>query len=447
MNPEVPSPDIPETLDALRVPVESLNPYSDNPRRGDLERIVESLERNGQYRPIVVNKRDRSILAGNHTFHAAKSLGWNEIAATFVDASDEEARRIVLVDNRTNDLAAYDDEALIGMLDAIREAEGPDGLLGTGFLESELDQLLADFDGGSREDDERYSEPDDLPEQPEPTTKVGDLWHLGDHRLLCGDSTDPEAVARLCGDESAALLFTSPPYGDAREYRGGKDLGVDNLASVLERFADRAKLLAVNLGILRKDGAIVPYWQAYIDAAERGGLKLVSWNVWDRATAFSIAQQTAMFPIEHEWIFCFAREPFDLNRTVENKGGGKIMTGVSNRQKDGTVSRKKRVRVHSHRPIGTIIRESPALGENSEHPAIFPVRLPAHYIEAASDPGDLILDPFLGSGTTLIAAHDLGRRCSGLELDPAYCDLILRRFQEYTGKQPTRDGDAHDFGS
>lgn len=437
---------IPETLDSLAVPINDLTPYEQNPRQGDISLIAESLERNGQYRPIVVNKRGNVILAGNHTFWAAKELGWSSIAATFVDADEETARRIVLIDNRANDLASYDDEALAGMIQAIVDAEGPEGLIGTGFDTDDLDGILAELES------EGEPVPDPEPATPalpdKAVTKPGDLWQLGDHRLLCGDSTDKEQVERLIGDhDRAALLFTSPPYLDAREYGGGKNLEVSDLARFIETFEPHVRLMAVNLGLIRRDGALVTYWDAYIEQAASAGLKLISWNIWDRGMPWSVAQQTAMFPLEHEWIFIFGQEPFDLNLTVPNKTAGEDRKNISNRQPDGSIEYRATKEIRSHRALGTLIRMAPANGQTTGHPAVFPIGLPAAYIEAASDPGDLILEPFGGSGTTLIAAHDAGRTCFTMELDPAYCDVICRRFQETTGIVPVReaDGKPRDF--
>lgn len=136
---------IPETLASLVVPIGSVRPYGDNPREGDVGAICVSLERNGQYRPIVVNERDGQILAGNHTWKAAVQLGWDEIAATFVDVDDETARRIVLVDNRSNDVASYDEYALVELLEEIVAEQGVNGLVGTGFDGDDLDELLRDL--------------------------------------------------------------------------------------------------------------------------------------------------------------------------------------------------------------------------------------------------------------------------------------------------------------
>jgi ParB-like chromosome segregation protein Spo0J len=128
---------IPPTLTALKVPVTGLIPYGNNPRRGNIDVIVESLTHHGQYRPIVVRAKTFEVLAGNHTLAAAKELGWKEIAATFVDVSDDEAARIVLVDNRAADLGTYDDEVLADLLASLPDLDG------TGFDPDDLATLMA----------------------------------------------------------------------------------------------------------------------------------------------------------------------------------------------------------------------------------------------------------------------------------------------------------------
>jgi hypothetical protein len=130
---------IPATLEQLSVPISGLTPYGQNPRRGNLQVIVDSLERHGQYRPIVVRAGTNEVLAGNHTLMAAQELGWSEIAATFVDVSDDEAARIVLVDNRATDLGSYDHALLLDLLGELAESDAK--LLGTGYTDDDLDAL------------------------------------------------------------------------------------------------------------------------------------------------------------------------------------------------------------------------------------------------------------------------------------------------------------------
>lgn len=132
-------------LTTERVMIDSLSPYPDNPREGDIGAIAVSLEQNGQFRPIVVNRRDLTILAGNHTWKAAKYLGWPDIAVTFVDVDEQQARKIVLADNRHNDLASYNDDILAELLQQIVTGEGVEGLLGTGYDGDDLDRLTKDI--------------------------------------------------------------------------------------------------------------------------------------------------------------------------------------------------------------------------------------------------------------------------------------------------------------
>lgn len=137
---------IPETLDALRVPIDSVSESNPNPRAADVEQIAQSLRAHGQYRPIVVNRRTSRVLAGNHTHRAARSLGWEEIAATFVDVSDDEAKRILLIDNRLPDLAVYDDRVLAELLDSLGD------LHDTGYTQADLNTLLATFTPADEDD-------------------------------------------------------------------------------------------------------------------------------------------------------------------------------------------------------------------------------------------------------------------------------------------------------
>lgn len=183
---------VPDTLAELAVPIDDVHPYEHNPRRGDLAALRKSLEAHGQYRPIVANRRTSEVLAGNHTWQAAKALGWDHIAVTWVDVDDEAAARIVLVDNRTNDLSGYDDAALAELLSTL-----PD-LTGTGYDDTFLAELLSDEDEPVQLTDPDQAAP--LPKA-EPISKAGDVWTLGKSTLLVGDATDTAAVLTAIDDD------------------------------------------------------------------------------------------------------------------------------------------------------------------------------------------------------------------------------------------------------
>ncbi len=171
-----------------QLPVAELTPYRANPRRGDVAAIRESLEATGQYRALVVRSDTLEVLAGNHTLAAMRDLGYEKALVHLVDVDDETARRIVLADNRTAELAGYDDEALAGLLAEM------DSLEGTGWDQVAVDELLAELEPDRSGAD---TEPADVPT--DPRTKPGDLWLLDKHRLLCGDATVVEDVRKLLG--------------------------------------------------------------------------------------------------------------------------------------------------------------------------------------------------------------------------------------------------------
>jgi len=193
---------IPSTLDALKVPIDGLTPYGANPRRGNVSVIVESLARHGQYRPIVVRAKTFEVLAGNHTLAAAKELGWTEIAATFVDCTDDEAARIVLVDNRSADLGDYDDTALLELLEGL-DAD----LLGTGYADQDLENLRTILDAAAWGDGPRSPSGDGDVDDPtfDPridlrvSTRVFEAW-----RQLLDQYDGTDDAAKLAAHLTAA---------------------------------------------------------------------------------------------------------------------------------------------------------------------------------------------------------------------------------------------------
>jgi DNA modification methylase len=268
-------------------------------------------------------------------------------------------------------------------------------------------------------------------------TKAGDLWVLGNHRLLCADATDSASINKLFEDRIAELCFTSPPYAEQREYNGGKKLSTEHLASFISVASNVCRFFVVNLGIARKDSALVRYWDDYISAAEKSGLKLLSWNVWNRQgfAGFSVAQITAMFAIEHEWILVFGQASKKLYQTIPNKGAGVISKSGTNRRKDGGVEKIEDIEISTMRQLGTIYSGGVETSPEGNHPATFPIDFPVSYIEAMTSVQDYVFEPFAGSGTTLIAAEKLARKCLALELDPIYCDVIVKRWEALTGEK------------
>lgn len=183
-----------------------LNLYHKNPRRGDVDAIVESLKKRGQYRPIVVNigthaSHDYEILAGNHTYMAAKKLGWETIQATTVDVDDDQAAQIVLADNRLADLGGYDDETLSSLLSDVSSLDG------LGWSRDDVDELAAALEP---ERDDSEVEDVDVPDDAPQRAKRGEIWVLGEHRLMCGDATKPEDMQKLLGGGGGRSVADRP---------------------------------------------------------------------------------------------------------------------------------------------------------------------------------------------------------------------------------------------
>lgn len=398
-----------------------LRPYHRNPRRGDVDTIAASLAELGQYRPIVINRgthtgRPNEILAGNHTFLAARKLGWDEIDVHEVDVDDETAARIVVIDNRSNDLATYDQSELLALLDSL-----PD-LRATGFQVVDLDELRDEVDNADPTvvDDEA----DDVPPAPEePVTRLGDVWVLGEHRLICGDSTDTDVLDELFAapDSNADCMWTDPPYGvdyvgktkDALTIQNDGAAGLDELLTAA---------FAAAVTVLRK-GA--PVYVAHADT-ER-----VTFEATMRAAGFDLRQNLV-------WV----KNTMALGRSDYHYRHEPILYGFAP-DGEGRLGRGG-PRWYGDNAQTTVFEvDKPAA--NREHPTMKPVALITAMLDNSLKRGGLVFDPFAGSGSTLIAAQYRGARARVVELDPRYADVIVKRWQKVTGGKPVRDGVEHDL--
>ncbi|HCX21356.1 MAG TPA: hypothetical protein DHN29_05540, partial [Cytophagales bacterium] len=364
--------------------IDELKPVDYNPRqmtKDQAEGLEESLTEFGFVDPIIVNsneERKNVVIGGHQRLKIAKKIGLKEVPCVFIDLDAEKEKELNLRLNRN--VGEWDWDKLANDFDV-------DLLLDVGFNPEELDIKI-----------DKDIEEDEVPDIPEePISQPGDLYQLGEHRLLCGDATKAEDVERLMDGEKAELLFTSPPYADQRDYSGGLNLDTKHLAQF---FQMPASLYVVNLGMKFSKGEVVNYWDHYIEVAKENGLPFISWNVWDRTgDFFSVGQITQMFAIAHEWLFVFG-EKKDLNLTIKNKTkAGKVAKGT-NRQKDGSLKYNE-VKVRSHRQLGTVLNTTKE--KSGIHPAMFPVVLPTEYIQACTQSGDIVSDPFGGSGSTLMA--------------------------------------------
>jgi DNA modification methylase len=437
------------------IDIDRLNFYPNNPRKISPERLSlmkASIQEKGFYEPILIRKKGNIILSGNHRTRAVLEMiddGYEFVApdgskgvlpVVIADVDDETAEAILFETN--NHYAEWVEDQLQRALTEANEAGK--NIKSFGFTQDDIDRYVikATEEAKTTVAEHERALPgdtdDELPEKVVTKVKTGEVWQLGRHRVMCGDSTNAKDVETLLNGQPVEMCFTSPPYSDQRDYKSKDgaplDLSPDVLAKFIEVSREYVRLFAVNLGLSRKNGEVYQYWDTYIKAAQACGLKLLSWNVWSQGFSGSVAKLTAMFPIAHEWILVFGEKPKRLNPTVENKTAGKFNTDTSVREIDGEVTEREPVRIREKREMGTVVDVPPYMARNEDldHPAMFPVALPEAYIEACTDEDEIVYDAFAGSGSTLIAAEKTNRRCFAMEIEPTYCGIIIDRWERFT---------------
>lgn len=421
----------------ITLAVNELKQYENNTRthsKEQVNQIVESIKTFGFTNPILVDENN-VIVAGHGRVEASKVLGIPDVPCIRIEGlTDAEIKALRIADNQLALNAGWDEDMLRIELTDLEQDDFDLNLIG--FSPDELAKYL-DTEG------KEEVEEDEIPADDAVDTRcaLGDVWQLGNHRLMCGSSTDANDVAKLLNGGTAKILFTSPPYSDLREYNGGKDLSVGNIAQFISTYRKYTNYQCVNLGLIRRENDIVPYWDDYISIARESGYKLMAWNVWDKLMCGSVGQQSAFIPIRHEWIFVFGTDPFELNRTWEKKEDSINHSGSRKvRQKDGSVKASGRGDTsHKYKKMESVLAVFPELSDiRSMHPATFPIALPSEYIQAMTNEGDAVIEPFGGSGTTIIACEQLQRKCYAMELDPHYCDVIIQRWENLTGEKAVK---------
>lgn len=408
-----------------------------NPRKrlkkGDPEyiKLRNSIEKFGYVEPVIVNERTGNIVGGHQRITVLKDIGEKEADCVIVNLDEQDEKALNIALNKIS--GEWDSIKLEEILRDLKLNEYDVEL--TGFDLAEIDGLL----GLQQELEAEEDDFDVEAEKPkEAVSKYGQIYKLGRHRLMCGDSTKEEDVARLMSGGKARILFTSPPYSDMREYNGSKDLSTDNLSDFIKVYKPYTNHQCVNLGLQRKEHEIIQYWDIYIEKAKQAGYKLMAWNVWDKTMCGSIGQQSAFFPIRHEWIFIFGTEFYDINLTESKKETSIQKPKIrSVRQPDGSM--KKSTQGDTSKPYkkaeSVTVITSETGNIRSEHPAVFPIELPSQYIKSMTNINETVIEPFGGSGTTLIACEQLNRVCYMMELDPIYVDVIIKRWEKLTGEK------------
>jgi DNA modification methylase len=382
--------------------VDKLIPYAKNARTHSDEQVAQiagSIKEFGFNNPVLVDK-DNSVIAGHGRLMAARKLGMDKVPVVELDHLTESQRKAyVLADNRIALNSGWDTSMLSLELQDLKDDIDLSLL---GFDPDELDALLNPI-----EETEGLTDEDAVPETPvEPKTKLGDIYILGNHRLMCGDSTSIDDVEKLMDGQLADLVFTDPPYGV--NYDGGH--ATEKRRTKLEN-DDKTLMYSGALPVafmVSKDGAALYLWFAdrfakdVLEALEDCNYQIRNWIIWNKNLAQFGAIGAQYKPKHEPCIYAF------------KKGKSPFWAGVNN---EVTVWDVKR---HS---------------KNEFHPTQKPVELPVRALENSSKSGDIVLDLFGGSGSTLIAAEKVGRCARLMELDPKYCDVIVKRWEDFTGKK------------
>lgn len=405
---------IQDSLRPLAVPIDSIHPLAGNPRRGDVDAVARSLQRFGQRKPIVVRASDRRIIAGNHTWKAAQDLGWMEIAVVLVDDDDATANAFALADNRTAELGSYDEALLLELIRQVNEVDN-ELLADSGWSDQAVQELIERIDPSLPD----LPPTDDVPAPPlEPQSKIGDVWLLGAHRVLCGDATDVYAYDNLLQRDQVDCVWTDPPYGVAYVGKTKEALTIQNDKLAVPELTDFLRAAFNAMLTYCRPGS------AWYVAAPHGPIgiafstALSELGVWKHSLVWvkdSLVMGRADYHYKHEPIY-YGWTP----------GGTHDWFG----------DRKQTTVIEVQRPKKSV-----------DHPTMKPIDLIAYCLSNSAPKGGLVLDPFGGSGSTLMACEYTGRKARLLELDPRYVDVICRRWQEHTQALPVLQstGATHDF--
>jgi len=414
-------------LSIAYAPVERLKPDPNNARQHSpkqVRQIAKSIETFGFNVPVLVDAQG-NIIAGHGRLLAAQRLGWSEVPIIHLDHLNEgEKRAFMIADNRMAEVAVWDDRLLAERLQALASVDLDFDIETIGFDMGEIDLRIESL---TTKETPAAEEPP-LPDIGGPSVSaLGDLWLLDRHRLMCGDARDEETHALLMGSERAAAVFSDPPF----------NVKIDGHVSGLGNIRHREFVMAagemtpevfaafLQTSLARMKASSHPGSLAYIcmdwrhigellDAARSLSLDLVNLCVWTKPNA----GMGSLYRSQHELVFVFKFSPGRHRNNVQLGAYGRSRSNV------------------------WAYAAGPGFGRAGEegrlaalHPTVKPTAMVADAILDVTRRGDIVLDPFLGSGSTLMACERTGRRCHGLELDPLYCDIIVRRWQTYTGSE------------
>jgi DNA modification methylase len=404
-----------------RVPIAQVVPWPKNPRgikTKDFERLKKQIKKLGEYKPLVAYRENGHyvVLGGNMRLRAYQELGIQEVEVSIIKPKSE-AQKIEYALSDNDRVGYYEEEALAELIyPHIKDIDLGEYKVDLGEaidLKQVVERYGPDIDDGADE----IPEVDDTPA----LTKTGDLLTLGRHRVMCGDSTKAEDVARLMRGEKAGLSVTSPPYFNQRpEYSTFKTYAEFNnfLSEVVKRIigvAGNPFILAWNTGDNQAD--CLPMIADQTAMIHGLGLTYLDTIIWKKAGAVYSIPRSAHIRTHQYYYPALAWEPIVIFRK------GELMPKFD----AADVERVSKFGINIWEMNQVVGSQQDKIG----HPAIYPLELPTRVMMAYSTSGANVLDPFLGSGTTLIAAEKLNRTCYGMEIDPKYCDVIIKRYCDY----------------
>lgn len=427
-------------MKVITLRVKNLQPYDRNAKlhpKAQIDRLADSIQQFGFNNPVLIDSSNQ-IIAGHGRVLAAKQLKLKELPCVVLDhLTDEQKRAYMLADNRIAEQGGWDDDLLSLELNDLK-AMGMDLTL-TGFTDEDWQKLLPEkLDTSGPRDDQ-------VPPLPEPENTVcksGDIWLLGEHRLMCGDSTNSDDMKRLTNGHPVDLVWTDPPYNV--NYQGSTEerltIANDNLDS--EAFLVFMANLFANCQMVARPGC--PIYVAYADSESdafrtglvKGGWKLSQTLIWVKQH-FKLSRQD--YHWRHEPII-YGWKPGKPHPWYGGRKQSTVMDEhlvLDNMPHDELLKLAK-----SWQQVinGSVIKCKKSVASH-EHPTMKPVALVLTMLLNSSKAGDWVLDPCGGSGTTLIAAEKSHRRACLMEIDPRYCDVIIQRWQDYTGQKAINNTD------
>jgi DNA modification methylase len=396
-------------LTVVEVPIDELRPDPANPRRisdAQLEALTRSLKEYGFVQPVLARREDQTVIGGHQRLTAARRLGYKTVPVVFLDLTADQARVLNLSLNRIS--GDWDQELLARLLADLKPVGDIDLSL-TGFSDDELAKLLRSLDARDRRERAEDFDLDAALESARaaPRAQRGDLWALGDHRLLCGDACDTGDVGRLLDGRKAAMAFTDPPYNVDYGDHGGQ-----------QKNQRRRRIQNDSLPPDEWE-SFVRRWSRNILAAVDGPVYIcMSGKEWPLVSRV-LAEEGGHWSTTIVW----AKDTFTLGRSDYQHQYEPIWYGWRDGAEHYWCGARDQGDVWEIRR-----RQSAPL-----HPTMKPLELVERAIENSSRAGDLVFDPFLGSGTTLLAAERTGRVCFGVEIDEHYASVILARWEAFTG--------------